>query len=168
MGNNPFCTFTLVSWWETLQRKQCLMVWTSAQQTVSFTPSPERAHNATPPFCLHLLLPSKWFLPYYFPESTPHMSAHHSTTSHSLLKTVLGKSGDRYQAYCTTHKTHIMATCHGGTGHPLDRSLDILAEDPEHADIDNASTHSSDTTVALWSPEAAGHPEDPVYDKQTD
>ena len=42
-----------------------------------------------------------------------------------------------------------MATCHGGTGCPLDRGLDILTEDPEHADIDNDSTHSLDATVAL-------------------
>ena len=46
-----------------------------------------------------------------------------------------------------------MATCHRGTGHPLDRGLDILAEDPEHADIDNESTFSLDTTVALGGPE---------------
>ena len=39
-------------------------------------------------------------------------------------------------------------------------------EDPEHADIDNDSTHSSYATVALGGPEAAGHTEDPVYDNQ--
>ena len=37
------------------------------------------------------------------------------------------------------------------------------AENPEHADIDNDSTHSSNATVALGGPEAEGHPEDPVY-----
>ena len=58
---------------------------------------------------------------------------------------------------------HTMATHHGGTGHPLDRSMDIHAEDPEHADINNTSTHSSDVTVALGGPEAEGHPEGPVY-----
>ena len=41
------------------------------------------------------------------------------------LKTVLGKIGDQYQAYCTTYKTHAMATCHRGAGHPLDRGLDL-------------------------------------------
>ena len=41
--------------------------------------------------------------------------------------------------------------------------MDIHTEDPEHADIDNESTHSSDTTVALGEPEAEGHLEDPVY-----
>ena len=72
------------------------------------------------------------------------MSAYHSTRWHSLLKTVLGKIIDWYQAYCTTYKTHTMATYHGGAGCPLDRGLDILAEDPEHADIVNESTYSSD------------------------
>ena len=44
--------------------------------------------------------------------------------------------------------------------------MDILTEDPEHADIDNESTHSSDATVALGGPEAVGHPKDPVYGNQ--
>ena len=82
------------------------------------------------------------------------MSAHHSTRLHLPLKTVLGKIRDRYQAYCTTYKMHTMATHHGGTGCLLDRSLDILTEDPEHAYIDSESTHSSDVTIALGSPEA--------------
>ena len=94
------------------------------------------------------------------------MSACHSTRSCSLT-TVLGKIGDWYQAYCPTYKTHTMATQHGGAGCPLDRSLDILAEDPEHADINNDSTHSSDATVALGGPEAVGHPEDPIYNNQS-
>ena len=29
-----------------------------------------------------------------------------------------------------------------------DRGLDILMEDPEHADLNNDNTHSSDTMVA--------------------
>ena len=58
---------------------------------------------------------------------------------------------------------HTMATHHGGTGHPLDRGLDILIEDSEHADIGSESTHSSDATVTLGGPEAVGHPIDPVY-----
>ena len=94
------------------------------------------------------------------------MSAHCGTRSHSLLKTVLRKIGDQYQACCTTYKTHTMATHHGGTGHPLNGSLDILAEDPEYADINNESTHSSEATVALGGPESVGHPEDPAYDNQ--
>ena len=82
------------------------------------------------------------------------MSTCHSTRSHPPLKTVLGKIGDCYQAYCTTYKMHAMATHHAGAGHPLDRSFDIPAEDPEHADINNDSTHSLDATVALGGPEA--------------
>ena len=56
-----------------------------------------------------------------------------------------------------------MAIHHRGTGHPLDRGLDILTEDTEHTDIDNDSTYSSDATVALGGPEAVEHPKDPVY-----
>ena len=61
---------------------------------------------------------------------------------------------------------HTMATYYGGAGHPLDRGMDIPTEDPEHADNDNKSTHSSDATIALGEPEAVGHPEDPVYGNQ--
>ena len=56
---------------------------------------------------------------------------------------------------------HAMATQHGGAGHPVDRSIILNAEDPEHADIDNESTHSSNATVVLGRPEAEGHPKDP-------
>ena len=38
------------------------------------------------------------------------MSADHSLRSHSPHKTVFGKIGDTYQAYCHTYKTHSMAT----------------------------------------------------------
>ena len=44
--------------------------------------------------------------------------------------------------------------------------MDILTEDPEYAEINNDSTHSSDATVALGGPEAVGHSEDPVYNNQ--
>ena len=64
------------------------------------------------------------------------------------------------------YKTHAMTTCHRGAGHPLDRGLDILTEDTEHADINNDSTHGSDVTVAPGDPEAVGHFEDPAYNKQ--
>ena len=93
-------------------------------------------------------------------------TAHHSTRLCSLPKTVLEKIRDWYQAYCTTYKMHAMATHHGGTGHLLDRGLYILVEDPEHTDIDNESTHSSDATVALGGPEAVGHPKEPVHNNQ--
>ena len=46
---------------------------------------------------------------------------------------------------------------------PLDRDINLHAGDSEPEDIDNESTHSSDTTVALGGPEAEGHPKDPVY-----
>ena len=58
---------------------------------------------------------------------------------------------------------HTMATHHGGAGCPLDRGINLHAEDPEPADIDNESTYSSDTTVALGGPEVEVHPKDPVY-----
>ena len=58
---------------------------------------------------------------------------------------------------------HTMATCHGGAGHPLDRGINLYAEDPESTDIDNEITHSSNATVALEGPEVEGHPKDPVY-----
>ena len=57
-----------------------------------------------------------------------------------------------------------MAACHGGAGPLPDRGLDIITEDPKHADINNDSTHSSDATVALGGPKTVGHPEDPAYD----
>ena len=91
------------------------------------------------------------------------MSAHHSARMHSPFETLLWKIGDKYQAYCTTYKTHTMATQHRSRGCPLDTSIDINVEDPEHTDIDNESTHSSDATVSLGGPEVEGHPKDPVY-----
>ena len=76
---------------------------------------------------------------------------------------MLGKIGEKYEAYCTTYKMHAMATCYRGTGFLLDRGINLNAEDPEPTDIDNESTHTSDATVALGGPEAEGCPEDPVY-----
>ena len=49
---------------------------------------------------------------------------------------------------------------------PLDIGMDILTEDPEHAYINNDSTHSSKTTVVPGGPEAQGHPKDPVCNNQ--
>ena len=123
------------------------------EQPASFTPSSQGEDHATPPLCIHSCFPSK--------------CAYHIILTKVLctcqLTTVQDHVHHWYQAYCTAYKTHIMATHHGGTEHPLDRSLDILAEDPEPTDINNDSTHSSDATVVLGSPEAVGHPEDPVY-----
>ena len=49
---------------------------------------------------------------------------------------------------------------------PLDRSLDILTEDPEHANIDNDSINSLDVTDAVGDPRTVGHPEYPAYNNQ--
>ena len=69
--------------------------------------------------------------------------------------------GNKYQTYCTMHKTHTMATHHKGAGCPLNRGINLNTEDTEQTDIDNESTHGSDTTVALGGPEAEHHPNDP-------
>ena len=58
---------------------------------------------------------------------------------------------------------HTIATCHRGTVCPLNRGINLHAEDPEPTDIDKARIHSSNATVALGGPEAEGHPKDPVY-----
>ena len=49
------------------------------------------------------------------------MSAHHSFQMHSPLEKVLDKLEDSYQMYINIHKTHTMATCHGGTGQPPEK-----------------------------------------------
>ena len=92
------------------------------------------------------------------------MSAHCSIRSHSLLKSVLGKIGDTYQAYCITYKMHAMATCHGGVACPLDRDFDLNRENTE-TEIGN--TYDFDAAVALNEPEETGHPEDPEYNIHT-
>ena len=71
------------------------------------------------------------------------MLACHNLRSHSPLKTVLSRLGDSYQAYVNTYKTHTMATCHRGTGQPLDRDTAKNAHDADipndyhHDDMDN-------------------------------
>ena len=57
------------------------------------------------------------------------MSACHNLRSCSPFKTVLNRLGDTYQAYCNTYKTHAMATCHGGSGPPLDRDTSMTRKD---------------------------------------
>ena len=64
------------------------------------------------------------------------MSACHSLRSCSQLKTVFGKIGDTYQAYCHTYKTYTMATCHGGSGQLSDR--DITAHETTDTEIEHA------------------------------
>ena len=68
------------------------------------------------------------------------MSAHCSLRSHSPLKTVSGKIGDTYQAYCNTYKTHAMATHHGSSGNPLDSTIDMTRETQTTADNDIKNT----------------------------
>ena len=81
------------------------------------------------------------------------MLAHCSLRLCSPLKTVFGKIGDTYQAYCNTYKTHTMATHHRGSGSPLDRDTDSPRETPTTTD-----TNVEDTQVSL--PVETDHCED--------
>ena len=86
--------------------------------------------------CLTLPLPSKWIY-FIFIFVITLMSVCHSLRSCSSLKTVFGKIGDIYQAYCHTYKTHAMATCHGGSGQPSDRDVNthkVTDTEIEHAE----------------------------------
>ena len=91
------------------------------------------------------------------------MSAHCSIRSHSPLKSVFGKIGDTYQAYCNTYKTHAMATHHGGIGHPLDRDIHLNRGNPKNAETEIENTHEFDATVTLHDTEETGHPKGPEY-----
>ena len=53
-----------------------------------------------------------------------------------------------------------MATHQGGTGHPMDRDINIHIEDPEATGMDsgNDSISGSDITVTLGGLEAEGNP----------
>ena len=86
------------------------------------------------------------------------MPAYCSMQSCSPLKNSAREDQRQTSSLLTTYKMHTMANHHRGAGCPLDRGLDILEGDPEHADINNESTHSLDATVALGGPEAVGHP----------
>ena len=99
------------------------------------------------------------------------MSGHcskHSEPMSSPFKTVLGKIRDKYQTYCTTYRTHTMATCHRGPGCPLDRDINLHIEDSETTglDNDNESTSGLDAVVALGGPEAEDHPNDLMHSNQ--
>ena len=71
------------------------------------------------------------------------MSAYCSVRSQSPLKSELNKIGDSYQTYVNAYKTHAMATHHGGTGQPPERTPTPHEQDPDtpskyhHEDIDN-------------------------------
>ena len=73
----------------------------------------------------------------------------------SLLKKVLTKLGNPYQTYVTTYKTHTMATCHRGTGQPLERDpnpqdQDIdIPSDYQHEDIDNFENMKNENHTQL-------------------
>ena len=60
-----------------------------------------------------------------------------------------------------------MATCHGGTGHPIDRDIDVHIEDVETTglELDNERTSGSDATVTLRISEAE-HPDDLIHTNQ--
>ena len=59
------------------------------------------------------------------------MSARQTVRMHSLLNKVLNKLGDSYQTYVNTYKTHMMATCHRGTGQPLEMDPNPQAQDTD-------------------------------------
>ena len=74
----------------------------------------------------------------------------------SPFKALLEKIGDRYQSYCTTHKTHAMTTHHGGAGCTgEDRVLDSHVEDTRNID-DNDSTNSSESMIVFKGSEEDG------------
>ena len=81
---------------------------------------------------------------------------------------MLEKIGDTYHTYCTVYKMHAMATCHGGTGHPIDRDINLYIEDAETTGISNENESISgwDTTSALGGPEAEGNPNELIHSKQ--
>ena len=64
---------------------------------------------------------------------------------------------------------HAMVTCHGGTGHPIDRDIDLHIEDTETTGLenDNESISGLDTTIALEGLEAEGDPNDLIQSNQT-
>ena len=71
---------------------------------------------------------------------------------------MLCKIGDRYQAYHVMHKTHTMATYHGGVGCPVDDDINLHIVDTEgiHTEPvnDDDSTTSTGTTIIFGGPEA--------------
>ena len=99
---------------------------------------------------------------------TLHMSGHYSKNNewtHSLLKTVFGKIGNRYQAYCTVYKMHAMTTHHGGTWHPIAGDVNLHIEDPEVTGMDNENDTISGWD-ALGGLEAEGNPNEHLPSNQ--
>ena len=93
------------------------------------------------------------------------MSVCHNLRLCSPLKTVLGRLGDTYQAYCNTYKTHAMATHHRGSGKPLDREVNMtrnntnfdIPQDFHHEDTDDFENveHKNPTKLAAYTRELA-------------
>ena len=85
--------------------------------------STKASNNYTP--CLALLLTSNDSTILYYYNA--HVSLPHPQIAFTT-KTVFGKIGDTYQAYCNTYKIQAMATYHKGSGSPLDRDTDATRE----------------------------------------
>ena len=68
------------------------------------------------------------------------------------------------------HKMHAMASHHGGTGHPIDKDINLQVEDMESIntglDNDNESTSGSDTTIAFGRSKTDGHPDELIPNNQ--
>ena len=62
---------------------------------------------------------------------------------------VFGKIGDTYQAFCNTYKTHAMATGHEGSGHPLDRDIDVTRETQKTTFTNIEDTQDFNTAEAV-------------------
>ena len=94
-----------------------------------------------------------------------------SKWTHSPLRTMLRRIGDRHQTYCTTYKTHVMVIHHGDTRCLVDRDIDFHMEDMEGIntgpDSNNESTSGSDTTIDFGGSEADGHPSNIIPNKQS-
>ena len=133
-------------WWETSQWKQHLdCTWTSAQLTAqgkhpaSFTCQHHNEKDCTSHSHYAYISSCLVSNPYtiILMITLAHVSSLHNTRSHSPLNTILGKleTGTRLTV------PHTRQTCHGYPPqshrmHPLNRGLDILTQDTEHADID--------------------------------
>ena len=76
---------------------------------------------------------------------------------------VFEKIGDTYQAYCNTYKTHTMATCHRGSGNPLDRDIDVTRNTQTTTDTDIEVTEVTQDFNTV----ETDHFEDPEYNNPT-
>ena len=58
---------------------------------------------------------------------------------------------------------HAMATCHRGTGFPIERDIDLHVEDLGN---DNESIIGLDTTIAIEGQKTEGHPNELIPSNQ--